>query len=559
MSKLITKDQFVFLPLGGSNEIGMNVNLYHYNGKWIIIDFGAGFADDQYPGIDMIVPDISFILENRKDFLGIVLTHGHEDHLGSVGYLYDQLNLPIYATPFTAEIVKNKLKQSGITKPKLNIIQPGSEFRVGEFELKMIQITHSIPEMNGILLKTPLAKIFHTGDWKFDPNPVISPTSDFVALKQIGDEGIDALICDSTNIFNEKFSGSEGDLLPTITELVKKQKGTVYMSTFASNVARIETICKAAEACNRKVALAGLSLHKITDFAKATGYLKDVKPFISDKEIKNYPRDRVLVICTGCQGERKAAMYKIAHNQHPYLKLTAQDTVIFSSKIIPGNEKKIIEMMNRFIRLKCEVYTEKDFKVHVSGHPSREELYRMYELIRPKVAIPTHGEPVHLHEHTKFIKSFANKLGIEKIVEAENGEMILIANKKNGTENAGGIRHVKSGYQGVDGRMLQPKDGVVLKERRKIRDEGAAIVAIAHNGKGIYNEKCKVRLLALVDEDNEREFIRYLEGELYKIISKNQKKGNEQLEKKIKSSLQKTLRFELGKDPHIEVIFNQSL
>ncbi len=547
--KKIAKEDLIFLPLGGSNEIGMNVNLYHYNGKWIIIDLGAGFAGDDFPGADMLAPDLSFVYENRKDFLGVVLTHGHEDHLGAVGWLYEKLQLPIYATPFTAQIVENKLEQVGMKgKAKLKIINPGSRFNIGDFDLELVQITHSIPEMNGIMLRTPAGNIFHTGDWKFDPNPVVRPTTDFNKLEAIGKEGVLAMVCDSTNVFNDRFSGSEGDLEESLTQLIKEQRGTVYVTTFASNVARIETICKAAMANKRKVALAGLSLHKITKFAKNTGYLKDIEPFISDADVKNLPRDRVLVICTGCQGEPNAALTKLANGENQYLKITAKDTVIFSSKIIPGNEKKIFAIMNKFVRLKCEVFTEKDRKVHVSGHPSSEELKRMYELVKPKIAIPVHGEPVHLREHCKLAK----RIGIEKTIEIQNGEMVRISG-----ENPESLKHIKFGYLGVDGYMLQPKDGAVMAVRRKLRENGIVIVSFTINQKGKLVSDIIIKSPGIVDENENKEFITFLIDEVAEIVETNTKTEEEKLIKKIRRHIKDVFDKELNKNPIVEICINR--
>jgi ribonuclease J len=543
------KEHLIYLPLGGSNEIGMNVNLYHYNGKWIIIDLGAGFAGDEFPGVDMVAPDLSFVYENRKDFLGIVLTHGHEDHLGAVGYLHDQLNLPIYCTPFTSEIVKNKLEQTGALKrAKINIIKPGSNLKLGDFDLQMVQITHSIPEMNGILVKTPAGNVFHTGDWKFDPNPVVKPSTDFDTLKKIGDQGVTALVCDSTNVFNDRFSGSEGELLPHLKGLIKAQKGRVYVTTFASNVARIETICKAAKACGRRVALAGMSLAKITEYARNTGYLKDIEPFISDKEVNKMPRDRVLVICTGCQGEERAAISKIAGDNHPTLRLTPDDTVIFSSKIIPGNEKKIIALMNRFVRLRCEVFTEKDHFVHVSGHPSREELKRMYELIRPEIAIPTHGEPVHLHHHCKL----ARELGVKKAIETQNGEMIKI-----GPDGAGVLRTVKTGYLGVDGYMLQPKGGPVMSIRQSLRDSGIIMVNVTIDKKGELLKKPGIKTPGVLFEPENMPFISYLEEEVERLVDRQKDVNEKKLEKKIRKHVRGIIEKELKKWPMIEIFITR--
>lgn len=543
-------DELIFLPLGGSNEIGMNVNLYHYKGKWIIIDLGAGFAQESdFPGVDMLAPDLSFVYENKKDFLGIVLTHAHEDHVGAVGYLFDQLQLPIYATPFTAQVAFNKLEQiKAKDRAKVNIIQPGSRFKIGDFDLQYIQITHSIPEMNGVMIRTDAGNIFHTGDWKFDPNPVVKPTTDFNALQAIGNEGVLAMVCDSTNVFNDRFSGSEGDLLPELTKLIGEQRGTVYVTTFASNIARVDTICRAAAANKRKVALTGLSLHKYTEFAKKTGYLKDIEPFITDKEVSTLPRDRSLVICTGCQGEERAALNKIANNQHQYLKITPKDSVIFSSKIIPGNEKKIFKLFNQFVRLKCEVFTEKDHKVHVSGHPSSAELTKMYEIVKPKVAIPVHGEPAHLHEHCKLAK----RLGIPKTIEIQNGEMVKIS-----ADDPKSLGHVKFGYLGVDGFMLQPKDGPVMTLRRKMRSDGVVLVSLALDKQSRLLTNPMVRTPGLIDEDENPAFITYLEDEVADLIEHNKKQPDEVIIKKVRKQLKGLVDHELGKYPLVEVLINR--
>lgn len=551
MVRRIAKNEFAFLPLGGSNEIGMNVNLYHYNGKWIMIDLGAGFANpEDFPGVDMLAPDLDFVYQNRKDFLGIVLTHGHEDHLGSIGYLFEKLKLPIWTTPFTAEIVKNKLDQRGAkNKAKINVVQPGARFQIGDFDLEMVQITHSIPEMNGIFLRTPKGNILHTGDWKFDPKPVVSPTTDFDKLKAFGDEGCLAMVCDSTNVFNPKFSGSEEELYPHLKGLVKSQTGLVYVTTFASNVARIETLCKVAKACGRKVVLAGLSLHRITQFAKDAGYLKDIEPFVSDQDVKSYSRNSIMVICTGCQGEERAALTKIANNQHQYLKVTSQDSIIFSSKIIPGNEKKIFALFNKFVRLKCDVFTEKDHQVHVSGHPSREELSKMYELVRPKVAIPVHGEPTHIHEHANL----AREVGVPKVVEVQNGEMIRLDEN-----NSGSMLHVNSGYLGVDGAMLQPKEGAVMQIRRKLRDEGICVVGAAIDEDNNILSDIYVKTPGVLDEMENEDFIAYLKDEIEDVIlSQPRNLAVEKIVKKVRRSLKKIFSKELSKRPICEIAINR--
>jgi len=541
------KDDLLFVPLGGSNEIGMNANLYHYKGKWLMIDLGAGFADTYYPGVQMLAPDLRFLYERKEDFLGVVLTHAHEDHVGSVGYLWDKLECPIYATPFTASMARSKLQERGwLDKAKIIEKKPGSSFDIGPFSLEMLQITHSIPEMNGIVLRTEHGTVFHTGDWKFDPNPVIGTASDFDKLKKIGDEGVLAMVCDSTNVFTEKHSGSEGDLFESLSGLIAKQQELVIVTTFASNVARMHTIAKAAEANDRKVVLAGWSLHRISTFAKEAGYLEDISPFISDTEMKSYKRDKLLVMCTGCQGESNAAMNKIAEGNHPFVRLRPRDTVIFSSKIIPGNEKSLFRLFNKFVRLGVEVLTEKDHFVHVSGHPSREELTKMYDLVRPKVAVPVHGEPVQLHEHVKLAKS----IGIEQQVEIENGQLVRLAPGEVKT-----LEHVHTGYLAVDGRLLQPRDGDVMKMRRRLQNDGIIVVTLVLNMGGGLALEPSILAAGVIDATSKagRQFIRYVTDELVDILDDQGNTSNDRMSKTARNTVRRLFKEETGKRPPVEI------
>ena len=539
------KDDLLFCPLGGSNEIGMNVNLYHYKGKWLMLDLGAGFADDFFPGIDMLAPDLEFIYERRDDFLGIVLTHAHEDHLGSVGYLWDQLQCPIYATPFTACVARHKLSQEKLDQEAdITIVQPGSKFDIGPFNLEMIQLTHSIPEMNAVVLRTEYGNILHTGDWKLDPKPVVGETTDEKALKALGKEGVLAMICDSTNVFNPGHSGSEGDLLESITGLLEECKGLVCVTSFASNVARIHTIAQAAKAHGRKVALTGWSLKRITQFARDTGYFQGIDEFISDKEIQYHPRDKVLVIATGCQGEENAQMVKIANQQHPTIRLTPNDAGIFSSKIIPGNEKKIFKLFNKIVRIGCKVYTEKDHFVHVSGHPGKEELQQMYEWVRPEIAVPVHGEPTHIHEHVNFIK----ELGISKAVPIQNGEVVKLAPDKPHS-----IEHVPFGYLGVDGCHLLPADGSVLKTRRRIRNEGIAFVSICLNMNGGLACEPMLSFPGILDEHENPHLLRVMCEELIDVIEDQHNTSDDRIYKVVRRVVRNMLKRETGKKTLIEV------
>ncbi|MFM2200228.1 MAG: hypothetical protein RL769_281, partial [Pseudomonadota bacterium] len=385
-------NDLLFLPLGGANEIGMNLNLYHLNGKWLMIDCGVGFAYN-IPGIDMMTPDISFIKQHRHNLLGIVLTHIHEDHMGAVQYLWEELRVPVYATQFGANFLRTKLSEFHLDKTvPIKIIDSDHVLDLEPFYLEFIGLTHSVPEMKAVLVKTQHGNVLHTGDWKFDPDPVIGEVSELEKIKHLGDQQqILAMICDSTNAINEGHSRSEGELYNSLKSLIAGRNGLVGVTTFASNIARVHTIARIAKELGRKVVLSGFSLHRLFEVGKKSGYFIEDFGIISDREAKLYSKNEILVICTGCQGEELASARKIASGNHPYLNFTKNDLMIFSSKIIPGNEKKIFELFDLFAKRQIDVMTEKDHFVHVSGHPSRDELKQMYQLARPQIAIPVHG------------------------------------------------------------------------------------------------------------------------------------------------------------------------
>jgi ribonuclease J len=540
------KADLLFLPLGGTEQIGINLYLYHYNGKWLIVDMGLGFADDYFPGVDILVPDISFITKNRQDFVGLVLTHAHEDHIGAIQYLWNEFKLPIYCTKFTSCVLKNKLAQMGIANQvKIHEVAINSKFKVGEFDLEMIGLTHSIPEMNGLVLRTEHGTIFHTGDWKFDEDPVVGATSNMKALEDLGKENILAMVCDSTNIFNEGFSGSEGSLVKSMTDLIGSYKqNLVVVSSFASNVARLHTIAKAAEACGRKVALAGTSLWKMYDAALECGYLHDLAPFMRTKEIERYHRHEVLVIATGCQGEPRATTSKLARAEHPDFKVRRGDVMIFSSKIIPGNEDAIFGLFNKFCKMGVEVMTEKDHFVHVSGHPARAEIAKMYDIIKPKVAIPMHGEPMHLHEHAKF----ARKHGAKFSVQVNNGAIVKVNGDKPEI-----IAQVPTAVMAIDGNFIIPSNSEVLSMRRRMRDQGLVVATIIINRKNKLLKDPIILAPGVLDSKEDREYFAMLEESIIEYMDSHPRATNDEVENKVRSIIKRILQNETAKEPKILV------
>ncbi len=540
------KDDLLFVPLGGSNEIGMNLNLYTYGGKWLMVDCGMGFAGDYYPGVEILLPDISFIVERKEDLLGLVITHAHEDHLGAVPYLWRELECPIYATPFTGTFLKHKMSEMGPgKKPEVISLESGGKVDIGAFSLELVELTHSIPEMQAVAITTPKGVVMHTGDWKFDERPMIGPVSDYDLLKKYGDGKVLAMVCDSTNVFVEGEAGSEGEVREHLIELIKKCPKRVIATTFASNLARVESLMIAAKEAGRVVALVGRSLHRMKDAAEQTGYLNVDVEIVSDKEIMNLPREDVLIICTGCQGEPRAALTRIARGEHPSVRLQPDDTVIFSSRKIPGNESKIHWMINRLIEKKVEIITDKDYYIHVSGHPARDELKRMYELVRPQIAVPTHGEPYHLHEHAKLARS----LGVAETVEASNGAVVWLEK-----DEASVIGRVQSGYIAVDGHSLIPADSEIIRTRRKMRDDGMVVASLVLDQDGELQAPVTLTMPGLLSKDEDKELIVELTDEVTRIVEDAKaRQSDDQIRETVRLALRKMLTRELSKKPVIEI------
>lgn len=491
-------EELLFLALGGSGEIGMNVNLYGCRGKWLMADLGLTFADTDYPGVELILPDLEFIEERKRDLVGIVLTHGHEDHIGALPYLAADLKVPLYATPFTAGLIAGKLEEEGLTgQVQLKIVERDGSIDLKPFRVTYVPLAHSIPEGNGLLIETPHGKVFHTGDWKIDETPVLGKPSSAETMRKIGDEGILALVCDSTNTFQNASSGSESSVHDGLLQQVKKAKGRVLVTTFASNAARLETIGRVAEETGRRVCVAGRSLDRILKVAKATGYLRDFPDTVSSEEAMRLPKRDLLIIATGGQGEPRAALGRISSGQHE-LKLSEGDTVIFSSKQIPGNEIAIGRIMNGLSDLGVFIVTERQAHVHVSGHPGRPELKQMYEWIRPEILVPVHGEIRHMREQARF----GLECGIPKAIVQRNGDIVRLT--PDGPQKIGEER---TGRLVLDGDVILPADGSTMNERRKIAYNGVIAVALAVDSSDRLVGDPVVRMLGVPIEEDKQDFI----------------------------------------------------
>ena len=491
-------EELLFCALGGSGEIGMNVNLYGCRGQWLMVDLGLTFADPDYPGIDLILPDLDFIERQQDRLAGIILTHGHEDHIGALPYLAHDLKVPLYATPFTAGLIAGKLEEEGLTgQVKLNVIEQGDSVDLGPFSVRWVPLSHSIPEGNGIVIETPFGRIFHTGDWKIDDTPVLGKPANPETLSGIGDEGVLALVCDSTNVFQDAPSGSEQSVYEGLLRNVRDAQGRVLVTTFASNAARLQTLGRVAEEAGRRVVVAGRSLDRILRVAKATGYLRDFPEPVRFDEAMTLPRDEVLVIATGGQGEPRAALGRIAAGNHE-LKLVKGDTVIFSSRIIPGNEVAIGRIMNQLSDLGALIVTEKQAHVHVSGHPGRPELKAMYQWIRPEILVPVHGEARHINEHARF----AVATGVPKAVVHKNGDLLRLA-----PGDPRKLDEVRVGRLVLDGDVILPADGATVNERRRMGVSGLISVAVPVTRAGALAGSPLVRPFGVPVEEDRDDFI----------------------------------------------------
>ena len=546
------KEELLFCPLGGSGEIGMNMNLFSYGKpeaqKWIIVDIGVTFADDSIPGIDLIYPDPGFIIDKKKDLLGIVLTHAHEDHIGAIAHIWPKLKCKMYATPFTAVLIKEKFKEKKIDIGKnLKIVDLNGNIKLGPFKIEFITLTHSILEPNGLLIETPAGIVLHTGDWKVDPNPLIGNKIDQTKLKEIGNKGVLAMICDSTNVLSHGRAGSEADVRTNLLKLMSNLKKRIIVTSFASNVARMETIFYCAEKTKRQISLVGRSMHRIYKAAKQCGYLKNVINPIDAREAKKISREKIVYLCTGSQGEPMGAMMRIINYTHPDVFIEKEDTVIFSSKIIPGNEKKLYKLHNQLIKNQIDVISEETDFVHVSGHPNREDLRDMYDWVKPKSVIPVHGEHRHMAEHI----SFAKEMQVPYPVQVENGDIVrLFPGQKPEVFDKAPV-----GRLYVDGIISVNEDSQSIRERKNLANNGYLEVTILINGKGKLFKKPRLSFKGLPIEEAQ-DFFYDLEDEIENIsrtFSLNNKKQESNLIEALKISCRKIVKEKTGKKPYTNI------
>ncbi|CAK0763932.1 Ribonuclease J [Azospirillaceae bacterium] len=484
-----------FLPLGGAGEIGMNLNLYGHAGKWLMVDLGISFGDESMPGVDVIMADPAFIRQRSEDLVGLVLTHAHEDHLGAVQYLWAELGCPIYTTPFTAAVLRSKIHERGLVgRIKIHEVPASGQVTIGPFEIEMVGVTHSVPEAQALVIRTAAGTAVHTGDWKLDPRPVVGPTTNEQVLARIGDQGVCALLGDSTNAMVPGHSGSESDVRACLEQLFGQFTNRIVVTCFATNVSRLESVAVAAERHGRRVGLVGRSLWRIFEAARSVGYLKKIPEFLSEHDVAYLPRNQAVLVCTGSQGEPRSALARLASGDHPQVSLEPGDVVIFSSRDIPGNETAVANIQNQLVRRGIEVITSEQMPVHVSGHPARDELALLYHLLRPKVAAPIHGERRHLIEHARL----AQECQVPQTIIPENGTILRLAP---GPAEAVGVVH--TGRLAVDGKRLIPLDAGVMKTRHRIMHNGAAFVTVVVNSRGELTQAPKVAVMGLLDEQAE--------------------------------------------------------
>ncbi len=543
-------DALWFLPLGGSGEIGMNLNLYGTKGKWLMVDCGVTFGDETTPGIEVIMPDISFIAERKHDLVAILITHGHEDHIGALEYLWNQLQVPIYATPFTARLIRAKMADHrGLSKVRVIELPLSGKFSLGPFNAELITVTHSIPESNMLLLATDCGTILHTGDWKLDPKPIIGDLTDEKRLQQLGDGQVLALIGDSTNATVPGHTHSEADVEKGLRQAFSGLRNRIVVTLFSSNIARIKSIAVAARASRREVALVGRSLWRNAEIAEACGYLPEFNSFLEPADAALVPRDKVLYICTGSQGEQRSALSRLAAGEHQELVLEEGDNVVYSSRNIPGNEKAIGKIQNMLIEMGIKVMTQEQTPhiIHASGHAAQEELQQLYRWVKPKIAVPVHGEFRHQTEHIRLAK----ECGVPHTLLPANGQIIKLDD-----QGASVVGEVPVGQWGLDGKTLRPMGQGAVKDRQKIGYSGAAVVTIVINRGGSLLKEPQIALIGVADSHELEGIIRQASAmiaDAVETMPKSARVNDEQVSKVAGQALRRCLNELHGKKPHTEI------
>jgi ribonuclease J len=534
-----------FLPLGGTGEIGMNLNVYRCDDALLAVDCGLGFAGRDNPEVDVMVPDPAWLAERRDRLLGLVITHAHEDHIGAVAHLWRQFRCKIFATPFAATVLTRKLTEAGmIHEVPLVVTQPRTRFRLGPFDLEYVPVAHSVPESQALVLRTSHGIVLHTGDWKLDPDPLIGPRTDEAAFAALGEEGVLAMVCDSTNAMVEGHSGSEAEVRRNLAALIRGMTGRVAVTGFASNVARLESIALAGRAAGRQVSLFGRSLRNIEQAARDCGYLKSIPPFVPEEEAGFLPDEEILLICTGSQGEPRSAMAKIAEDTHPHIALGEGDTVIFSSRRIPGNEQAIQRIQDGLVRRGCKVMTDEDHMVHVSGHPARDELKRLYALVKPRFAVPVHGEWRHMQEHA----ALATECGATPFL-IEDGDVLRLSGNRPEV-----VEGVPAGRLAVDGDRLLPIDGSLLAARRRMMFNGVVVASLAMDAQGRLLGDPQISAPGLFETGDTEPPV--IAAELRKTIADLPaalKREDDPLREALRSALRKSVGRRLRKRPTVEV------
>ncbi len=552
------RDELVFVPLGGVGEIGMNMGAYGFgperSRKWIVVDCGVTFGGPSLPGIELIMPNPEFLEENADDVLALILTHSHEDHYGAVLDLWPGFELPVYATPFTAAMLAAKRAGDGIVdNVDVTIMQPGKAFEVGPFTVEPINVAHSIPESNALLITTPVGRVLHTGDWKLDPTPVANAPTDVARLQRIGEDTSVplALICDSTNAVKDGESPSEADVAVTLEKLIAEAPNRVAVTTFASNVGRVISIVRAAEKAGRQVVMSGRSLHRIMGIAKELGMLEGLPPLLDQDAYKSIPRNKCVLICTGSQGEARAAIARIARGEHPVIDLNAGDRMIFSSWAIPGNEREVIDIQNRLIDKGIELITRDDGLVHVTGHPRRGELRKLYDWVKPQVLVPVHGEATHLQAHA----ALGREAGIPNVCEARNGDMVRLF-----PEPMTFPAEVRVGELYLDGLVLCTPEESGVKDRRRLSFGGHVVVSLCVNSNGQVVSKPQYSIEGLPETEDESvsELVSDAVNGVLKSMPPKRRADPEALNSAIFKAVRNEVNAYWGRKPNVSVFVHRT-